>query len=239
MYWRGLTINTLLVVFLLSLALAVGCEDNQTDENVAGPELAPTGQELLGLKDGRRLDYLVTDTTIEWPSLEISVDSGTQVIRISKDNNEWTIHDDSVPIISLQMSSPSVLHNGYWRTFGESVAKVFFPEPAISIQQASDIGKEWGGYVAPYTSDTSESNWIFHVGYFGYYYTKKFLGMEQIQTEGWTGKAYKYEAKIYRNADDLNHAAIITEFYAPGVGLVMQLWDVTLFKRVLSLRDYT
>jgi hypothetical protein len=228
----------MIAILSLTLVLAAGCSDKEGEDSTTGPVLAPTASDLLGLKDGHLLEYLVTDTVVTWVPYKIFQDTGTQVIRITGADDDWVIRNDTVPIINLRISAPLVLHNGYWRKLSESNAVVYFSTPAVMLDQSAGTGKVWKGYVGRYTADTGTFTWPFFVGYFGFHFEKKFVGTEQVLTPAWGGMTYRYDVRLFLGPNDVEPSATVTEFYAPKIGLVRQEFRAPGYKRILSLRDY-
>ncbi len=230
------TVKTLgLVVILSAAAWLGGCSDSATNSN---PKLIPASGNILGLQDGRTLDYIRIDSTITYyPSLRRTVDTGTQIVTISGADNDWTLSDENGPLISLKLSEPFVLQNGYWRKVGGLDAQVIYPIPAVVIDTRMQPGDSLEATVPLYTSDSGTQRFAFMYAYFGFYVRKYYRGQEQILTPAWAGNAHRFDVDLYLNQSDSSPMAKVVEYYAPGLGLVRWEFRGDGFTRVLTLRN--
>ncbi len=219
--------------------LLAGCSEDEDDGTGSGPSFAVGGRDLLGLVDGRTLDYMVIDTIITWlPSYNVEVDTGTQIIWISGDGDDWIIKDGGTPLLNLKISEPFVLHNGYWRKVGVSDALVYFPVPAIAMDGSAIQGESWSCDVPAYTSDSGDFSFAFYYGYFGFHFTKTYTGVEEIFVPAFAGNSYRYEVKLFADTDHEDPVATIVEYYVPTIGLLRQEFHAEGLTRVLNLRAY-
>jgi len=232
--------TTWLVFFLCMTLLFAACSDSdEEEESSTGPSLTVKGADLLGLVDGRTLEYVVSDTIIIWfPSYSVETDTCTQIIRISGEDNDWIIRDDNTLMLNLKVSDPFVLHNGYWRKVGQYDALIWFPVPAIAMDRSVSENQSWNGFVPVYTTDSGDMSFSFYYGYFGFHFTKTFAGLEEIFVPAYGGSAYRYDIKLFGKADDNDPLATVVEYYVANIGLVRQEFHAEGWTRVLSLRAY-
>ena len=231
--------NTWSTVILCVLLMLFACSDDGVETPSTGPSLGLSVPDILGLADGRMLEYSRIDTITTWiPNYDVREDTGTQLISIVGGTNDWIIRDDTVPVINLKISDPYTLHNGYWRKVGLSDALVYFPAPAVMLNRSAAQNQSWEGYVPIYTSDSGEVSRIFYYGYFGFYFSKTYMGTQQVFVPAFGGTTLLYETKLFRNEDDVLPIATITENYAAGIGLVRQELRGEGLIRILSLREY-
>jgi hypothetical protein len=231
--------NICFVCFLCTLLLVAACTDDDGLTPGPAPSLSLSGPDLLGLVDGRTLEYLRTDTLVTWiPDYRVQEDTGTEIISIVGSGSDWIIRNDTVPLLNLKVSDPFILHNGYWRKVGQSDALVYFPVPAIAIDRSATQDEPWSGFIPAYTSDSGSTSYVFYYGYFGFYFTKSFSGTEQIFVPAFGGNAFRHVVKLFRNQGDTDPVATVVEHYAPGIGLVRQELRAEGLVRTLSLRAY-
>ena len=231
--------NIWFVCFLCALLLVVACTDDDGLTPGPAPSLSLSGPDLLGLVDGRTLEYLRTDTIVTWiPDYRVQEDTGTEIISIVGSGSDWIIRDDTVPLLNLKVSDPFILHNGYWRKVADSDALVYFPVPAISLDRSATQDEPWSGFIPACTSDSGSMSYVFYYGYFGFYFTKSYSGTEQIFVPAFGGNAFRHNVKLFRDQDDTDPVATVVEHYAPGIGLVRQELRAEGLVRILSLRAY-
>jgi len=227
------------VCFLCFCLFTAACSDDSEEEPGPGPSLIVTGTDMLGLTDGRTLEYARVDTTVTWiRGYKVEVDTGTQLIRVSGGGSDWVIKNDTVPLLNLKVSSPFIMQNGYWRKVGDLDAIVWFQTPAVVMDRTADKDVSWDGALPVYEADSGSFRVAFFFGYFGFYFTKTFVGTEQVFVPAFGGATYRYEVHLYRHAGDKEPLASVVENYAPNIGLVRQTFRGEGLTRVLSLRTY-
>lgn len=237
---RAYRINIWIVLFLCLGALGLlSCSDSEKDKGT-NPILAPSGAEMLGLVNGRSLDYLQIDTTITWvPSYQVSEDTSGHIVRISGSGNEWIITDDSTDMLNVLISDPYVSINGYWRKIGDNPTLVFFLTPAIIYNRSIEPGGSWDGYTPVYTTDTGAASFPFHFAYFGFYFTRTYAGQAQVLTPAFVGSAYRFDTELFVNETDTEPLVVVSEYYAVGIGLVRSEFRAPGLIRIRSLRSHS
>lgn len=232
---RGL-INSLIVVAILSGATLLGGCDEDTPQP-QGPDKSPLAVNLLGLADGKTLDYIRIDSIVRWvPSYSLQVDTSTQVLGISGSAGDWVVSDNSTPLINLKLSEPFTLLNGFWRKVGGFDALVTFPEPAIVMNTETAVDGSWESAVPSFVSDTGLTRFPFVYAYFGFNTRKTYSGTEEIITPVFAGDAFRFDVELLSNPGDSVSIASAVEYYAANLGLVRWEFRGEGFTRILVLR---
>lgn len=225
-----------LVAILALFVMTVGCGDDAALNQ--GPQGIPGSSNLLGLVDGRTMDYIRIDSTVTWlPYYSLSVDTGTQTIRISGSENDWIIYDNATPIINLKVSEPFTLHNGYWSKVGGLDALVTYPVPSVVVDARVSPGDEWESTVPIFTSDSGQVRFPFYYAYFGFHVRKQYTGIQELILPGYAGDAHRFDVKLFTGPADSLPIASAIEFYVGGAGMVKWEFHGDGFSRVLNIRN--
>lgn len=225
-----------LVAILSCALLFCGCDEDSPQPQ--GPVKSPLSANLLGLADGKTLDYIQIDSLVRWlPTFSIQVDTSTQVIRISGANTDWMISDNDSPLINLKVSEPFTLLNGFWRKVGGFDALVTFPEPAVVMNSETAVNGSWESTVPAFISDTGLFRFPFIYAYFGFNTRKTYSGTSELITPTFAGDAFRFDVELLANRGDSIPLATAIEYYAPNIGLIRWEFRGDGFTRVLILRN--
>jgi len=230
-------IKSPVLVAILSVALLFcGCDEDSPQPQ--GPDLSPLAVNLLGLADGRTLEYIQIDSIVRWlPSFSLLVDTSTQVIRISGAETDWIISDNDSPLINLKLSEPFTLFNGFWRKVGGFDALVIFTEPAVVMNTETAVNGSWESMVPSFVSDTGLSSFPFIYAYFGFNTRKTYIGTQELITPIFAGDAFRFDVELFTNPGDNIPLATATEYYAANIGLIRWEFRGDGFTRILILRN--
>jgi hypothetical protein len=227
---------TILVVILCGLLLSAGCTENGSGTS---PDKSSDGTQLLGLVNGRTLEYLQTDTLTTFiPDYRVTVTSSVVKIRMSGAEADWIISLDARPVINLKLSDPYVLQNGYWHPSLGGDTLVYFAEPAVIMKRSVGGSDKWTSYTPMYFTGTSNTAWIFYNAYFGFYTEKKTAGTEQLLLPAGAFTTSRFDVDLYGSQYDSVAVAQSTEYYAPAIGLAKLVFKGQGLNRTLSLIKY-
>jgi len=222
------------ILWLLLTILLVGCDNNSSVTSTA-----LDGLSLLGLVDGRTLNYLQTDTIFYANPFNIEVTTSNQTIKITGSDDDWIIHNNDQPLINLKITSSSIIQNGYWRKVNGVDSIFYFAAPPIIIKRSLSAHQSWQEFTPLYQSDSSQEMLPFYYAYFGFYSDKEYADTEEVLTPAGGFTAYRYDVKLYLNQNDETSIATASEFYVPHVGLVQWHFNSGALKRTLTLINYT
>jgi hypothetical protein len=227
---------SILVVILCGVLCAAGCTENGSSTS---PGKSSDGTQVLGLVNGRTLEYLQTDTMTTFvPDYRVTVTTSTLKIRMAGADADWVISNDSRPVINLKVSDPYVLQNGYWRPSLGGDTLVYFAEPAIIMKRSVGGSDSWSSFTPMYFSGTSNTAWAFYNAYFGFYVEKKAAGSKQLLLPAGAFTALRFDVNLYGSENDTSAVAHSTEYYAPSVGLAKLVFKGQGLIRTLSLIKY-
>lgn len=228
--------NIRLVLILCLLTLLSCSESNNT---IDGPNLIPSGLDLMGLTNGRTFVYSQIDSSETWtPNYQVTEDTSTLTINIEGSSDDWIIYNDSIKMLNLKVTEPYIALNGYWIKVNDSDALSYFPIPAIIMDLTAKEGSSWSGYTPQFSDNIENESLQFLYGYFGFHFTKTYTGKEQVLVPAFVGDAYTFEALLYENEGDEESVATVTEYYANKIGLVKLEMHANGFIRVLTLRTF-
>ncbi len=224
------------IVLILCLVALLGC--SESNNTIDGPNLVPSGLDLMGLTNGRTFVYSQIDTTVTWDPYKVTEDTLTLTTKIEGSSDDWIIYNDTVKILNLKVTEPYIALNGYWIKVNDSDALSYFPIPAIIMDLTAKEGSSWNGYTPQFSDNIEDESIQFLYGYFGFHFKKTYTGKEQVLVPAFVGDAYTFEVLLFVNEDDDEPMAIVTEYYANKIGLVKLEMHAGGFTRVLTLRTY-
>lgn len=224
-----------LLLILLTAAGWVGCDDD-SDESLS--PTAVEGLNLMGLANNRALYYFQLDTTTLVPSFDIEIDSAYRTVNITGTGTDWIISDDGQPVVNLLVTENYILQNGFWRDAGASDSLHYFPIPSVLMVREFETAGLWDDYTPVLTTDSGDIHYPFYYTNFGFYYEKEYIGTEHLILTPGEFTAYRFETALYLNRTDTVPVATVTEYYAPGIGLIKMIFSGQGLKRHLYLVNY-
>ena len=236
----GKTMLTRLFLLLIFILLLPGC----SSDSPSGPGAGVSAASMLGLSDGRILEYSQIDTTIVYvsdpdispdPVREVRVTSRSRTITMGQDESNWIIRDGLVPMLNLIVSGDYVLHNGFYSNYGVADTLVYFQTPAILMTNGPAPDDPWTYSTGEYQSAGDSLTVSFYFAYFGYQATKTFVGREEVLVTAGAFDAYRFEVDLFLNPLDTIPVAHATEYYAANEGLVKLRFEDSGFIRTLRL----
>lgn len=220
------------LVMLLVMALLTACDD---DEAVTTPAATLDGIKLLGLVDGRALQYQQDDTVITLvPEYQVTVSSRIRTFTIQGASEDWLIREGDDSLVNLKVSPPYVLHNGFWGGSASDSIK-YYPTPSIVMQSNFASVKSWSGVTPPYADGINDIAFPYLNIYFGFHYSRTYVGKESLLLPSGAYTAYRFDVELYFGAADSSVDALATEWYEPTVGLVKLTFNGQGLNRTLSL----
>ncbi|MEA3296572.1 MAG: hypothetical protein U9R56_01765 [candidate division Zixibacteria bacterium] len=228
-----------ILVVLLATALVISCSD---DDGVSSSSSSQSSGytdavNLFGLVDGRTLIYVQTDTT--WTDgFGYNTKTYRDTVNISGAEEDWIIMDGSVPVLNLKVSNGWVLQNGYWNSEGSTDVFTDIDPSPVLISPEAEEGDIWEGHFPSFVMDGQDPGPFYCYSYFGFFYNREFIGLEQLQVPGGAFDAYRIDVKLFWNPFDTEPAAVSTEYYVPGIGLVKLRYVGGPLRRTMSLFSY-
>ncbi len=229
----------ILITGLLLVSLAFGCsdDDGQVDPTSSGAAAFSNGASLFGLVDDRTLIYVRTDTTWE-PDFSFATSTRRDTISISGGDGDWVVKNATVPVLNLKVTDGWVIQNGYWRRIeGMDIIADIDPPPVL-MTPGLEVGDSWQGHFPPFPGGLDDGEPFFYYSYFGFLYTREYLGRELLHVPGGSFNAYCFDVSLFWNSSDSVAAATAREYYVPAVGLVKLHFVGGPLKRTLSLISY-
>lgn len=231
---------TRLFVSLIFISLLLACSSN----GPAGPDASVSAASMLGLSDGRTLQYSQIDTTISYvydpdispdPIRVVSDTTQTRTITISQNESNWIIKDGLTPRLNLIASGDYVLHNGFYSNLGAGDTLVYFQTPAILMSNSPAIDDSWSYSTGPYETANDSLTSNFYLAYFGYHATKTFVGEEEVIVTAGAYKTYRFEVDLFLGSLNTMPVGHATEWYAADTGLIKLRFEDSGFIRTLVL----
>lgn len=231
---------TRLFISLIFISLLLACSSN----NPSGPDPGISAASMLGLTDGRALQYSQIDTTITFtydpdispdPIRVVSDTTQTRTITISQDESNWIIQDGLTPKLNLIVSGDYVLHNGFYSNLGAGDTLVYFQTPAILMSNSPALDDSWSYSTGPYETVNDSLTINFYLAYFGYHATKTFVGKEEIIVTAGAFKTYRFEVDLFLGSLNTMPVAHATEWFAADIGLIKLRFEDSGFIRTLVL----
>lgn len=227
-------LKPILTVFLFLLLF--GCGSN--NDSVTPASEFVNGASLLGLVNGRTINYLQTDTVISIEPFKIDIITTNQTIKITGSGDDWIIQDNDQLLINLKVTTTSVIQNGYWRKVNAQDSIFYFAAPPVLMMRSLTKSIDWDDFTPFYKTDTSQEMLPFYYSYFGFNYTKEFIGIEEIITPAGAFNAYRFDVSLFVNFNDVSPIATVSEFYAPNIGLVKLNFSSGPLRRSLTMISY-
>ncbi len=229
----------ILITVLLLASLAFGCSDDsdQIGPTSSGAAAFSDGASLFGLVDNRTLVYVRTDTTWE-PDFSFATSTRRDTISISGGEGNWVVRNATVPMLNLKVTDGWVIQNGYWRRIEGIDVIVDIDPPPVLMTPGLETGDSWQGYFPPFPGGLDDGEPFFYYSYFGFLFTREYLGRELLHVPGGSFNAYCFDVSLYWNSSDSVAAATAREYFVPAVGLVKLRFVGGPLKRTVSLISY-
>ena len=227
------TIRVLIVLTTLAILITAGCSEDGSTTSRSGSS-AVDGANLMGLTSDRVLTFLQTDTITD-SSLTVSVTTQHRTISITGSDNDWIVNDGDQPLANLKITDESVTLNGYWRDNGGAANLSYFAIPPVMMQRSLKSGLIWEGYTPEIDLGNGNELLAFTFCYFGFFFTKQYVGQELIQLPAGSYEAYHFSVELRRSYADELPVAYADEYYEPEVGLVQLRFRGGPTNRTLSL----
>jgi len=234
-----MALRSFIFVIIIVLISMYGCGEDDDLSSVSSSPGYLDGATLLGFVDNRTLDYVQTDTIITFdPSYNLSVETSTQKIRLSVNDNEWIVYNDNTPLVNLRPTSESILQNGYWRYIDGHDSLFYIPVPPVVMSRSLSVDTSWSGYTPSLPINNEETIFPFYYANFGFYFERRFIGTENILVPAGSFDTYCFEVDLFVNPYDSLPTARTEEYYASGIGLIRLNFKGGSLNRTLSLIDY-
>ncbi|MFH1686756.1 MAG: hypothetical protein ABIE70_04455 [bacterium] len=231
-------IGHIAATILLLACLMMGCSDgNSSSSPNNSPAAGLDGASLLGLQDNRNLNYLQTDTTSD-DDLNITVSTRQRQIAVSGSGEDWVLSDGDERVANLKLNDGSITLNGFWLPGAAGGTISYFAVPPVLMARQLHMDQPWQGYTPEFFDGTTNQTYIFANTYFGFFFSKTFVGRELIQLPAGAFNAYRFDVELFRNFHDSLPAAQGREYYYPQVGLVQLNFRGGPTNRTLSLISY-
>lgn len=230
---KGYLMLRLLVVCILTGLLVLSCGE---EDNGTGPDGVIDGASLLGLADSTVLLYLKVDSVVVIDSTyRIDVTSDLYQVLVTGSDNDWMLHPESGPSISIKLTGESVFINGYAYFDSADFVLTYFAEPSLLLRRELIENDPWSGLTPPYATVAGDFLLPTYVANFGFYFTRTYLGREDITVVAGDYTAHRFDTKLFLNAADTVSVMDVTEYFVPGTGLVKRQLKGAGLTRVLSL----
>jgi hypothetical protein len=216
----------------LAIIIMAGCSEDGSSNRSRTSSI--DGADLIGLTSGRSLTFLQTDTILD-SALSVSVTTQERTINVTGSDNDWIVNDDSQPLANLKLNDESITLNGYWRDNGGSTTLSYFAVPPVLMQRNLKKGQSWEGYTPEINLGSGNEPLAFAFCYFGFFFTKEYIGQELIQLPAGSFEAYVFEVELRRAYSDSLPTAYAHEYYDAEVGLVQLRFRGGPTNRTLSL----
>ncbi len=229
----------ILVAGLLLVSLALGCsnDDGPVDPTSSGAAAFSDGAALFGLVDDRTLIYVRTDTTWE-PDFSFATSTRRDTVGISGGEGDWIVKNANVPVLNLKVTDGWVIQNGYWRRIEGMDLIADIDPPPVLMTPGLEAGDSWQGHFPSFPGGLDDAEPFFCYSYFGFLYTREYLGRELLHVPGGSFNTYCFDVSLFWNSSDSVAAATAREYYVPAVGLVKLRFVGGPLKRTLSLISY-
>lgn len=215
--------------------LLLGCGE---DDVVISPLERLDGASLLGLANGRSLNYLQTDTVVSIdPIYSVTVTTSSRAVRIGGGGSDWVVKKGDSPLINLKLTNESVIQNGYWRTIDGHDSVFYFATPPVIMSRSLASEPSWDGYTPFFETDTSSLSLLFCYAYFGFHFEKQFIENVHLLLPAGSFDTYRFDVSLFVDPSDTVPVVRISEYYAPGIGLVKLRLKGGPLTRTLSLID--
>ena len=228
-----------ILVVLLIVALVIGCSDDDGINSSSSSKSAGYADavNLFGLVDGRTLVYVQTDTT--WTTaFSYSSRSYRDTINISGGDGDWIIKDSDVPVLNLKVNDGWIIQNGYWNNNNGSFSFIDIDPPPVLISPELEEEHIWEGHFPSFVMGGEVPEPFYCYSYFGFFYTREFIGREQLQVPAGVFDAYRFDVKLFWNPFDTEPAAVSTEYFMPGIGMLKLRFVGGPLRRTMSLFSY-
>jgi len=212
------TIRVLILLATVAILIMAGCSEDGSS-TTRSRSSGIDGANLIGLTSDRVLTFLQTDTITD-SSLTVSVSTQQRTISVTGSGNDWIISDANQPLANLRVNDESITLNGYWHDNGGSDTLSYFPVPPVLMQRDLKSGLAWEGYTPEINLGNGNEPLAFAFCYFGFFFTKQFVGQELIQLPAGSFEAYHFEVELRRGYADSLPVAYAHEYYDSTVGLV-------------------
>ena len=220
-------------LMIVGVLLAAGCSDDDSSPNRSGTA-GIDGANLIGLASDRVLTFLQTDTITD-SSLSVSIAVSQRSLTVTGSGSDWIINDGDNPVANLKLNDESITLNGYWRTDQGTPSLSYFAVPPVMMPRDLSNGDVWSGYTPEINLGSGNEPFTFAFCYFGFFFTKEYVGRQLIQLPAGSFEAYRFDVQLFRNYADALPAAEIQEYYDPAVGLVQLNFRGGPTNRTLSL----
>ncbi len=227
------TIRVLTLFVTLAILIMAGCSEDG-DTTTRSRSSAVDGADLMGLTSDRALTFLQTDTITD-SSLTVSVATLHRTIRVTGSGTDWIVNDDSQPLVNLRLNDESITLNGYWHDNGGQSTLTYFAVPPVLMQRSLKQGLTWEGYTPEIDLGNGNEPLSFAFCYFGFFFTKQYIGQELIQLPAGSYDAYHFRVELRRSYADDMPVAYADEYYDSVVGLVQLQFRGGPTNRTLSL----
>ncbi len=227
--------------FIPGLAAAVillpGCGE---DDGVSSqPPDYVNGLTLMGLVDGRTLQYIQTDTTTSFdPVYTVAVTMESKTVRIAGAGDEWIVMQADSPLINLRITGESVIQNGYWQSPNDVDSLFYIPVPPVVMMRSLWPQRSWEGFTPRLAAGETEVMLPFYYSNFGFSFIRTFTDRLSVLVPAGSFETYHFSVDLFVNPFDSLPTARVDEYYAPNVGLVRLSLRGGPLVRTLSLVDY-
>lgn len=141
-------------------------------------------------------------------------------------------------MVNLKLNDESITINGFWPPDSMGGTLSYFAVPPVIMDRNLQLDEPWHGYTPEFFDGTNNQTHIFTNTYFGFFFTKSYVGRELIQLPAGSFNAYRFDVQLYRNFHDSLPSAEAREYYYPQVGLVQLNFHGGPTNRSLSLINY-
>ena len=226
----------ILTVLLAAAIIMTAIQCSESGSSTSSPRTIDAAS-LFGLENDRTLTYLQTDTVVNI-DFSIDVDVDYEIVTITGDEEDWIVQNGDDNLLNLKLTDQAIILNGHWYdTGGQSLIK-YFAVPPILMDRSLRTGDSWQGYTPHYFNGLEDATLLWYYGYFGFYFTKEYLGRETLQLPAGTFDAYQFEVGLYRNPVSGEPDILVYEYFVPDLGLVQLNLRGAALNRTLSLISY-
>jgi hypothetical protein len=232
-----MSLRALIAGLTAAVILLPGCgEDDGVSSQSPG---YVNGLTLMGLADGRTLQYIRTDSTTSFdPVYDVSVTVEPETIRIAGTGDEWIVMQSDSPLINLRVTDEAIIQNGYWQTVNDVDSLFYIPVPPVVMMRSLWSQRSWQGFTPRLAAGETEVMLPLYYSNFGFSFTRMFTDRQSVLVPAGSFETYHFSVDLFANPYDSVPAAHVDEYYAPGVGVVQLSLRGGPLVRTLSLVDH-